>query len=214
MKISNNNQIERANVSGLKAGDFLQIRQNESGAMIEALFVGETKDGYFTITYPESAESLNIVPAPEKKIIARYLYNNSVYEFKSKIIKIVSDPVKLILIERPDFCFWCELRLIKRINCSVSTRVELKSETEAKGLSGVIKDINKNGCRCLFMLSDSTKNMFKNDEELLLIFPFPGVKGIQELPGHIRNIQIAEDQVSISVGIEFSSHQCWVPPYN
>lgn len=213
MKISNDNQIESTNVPGLKVGDFLQIRLKESGAMLKAVFVGEKKNEYFAITCPEYPKSLMIVLSPEKEIIARHLYNNRVYEFKSKVAKTVSEPVELILLAYPDSCHLRELRSVKRINCSVSTRVELKSETETKGLSGVIKDINKNGCRCLFTLSGAQKNVFKNDEELLLTFPFPGIKGIQELPGYIRNIQTAEDKASVSVGIEFSSHQYWAPPY-
>ena len=213
LKLSNNDQIENTNISSLKIGAFLQIRLKESKTMMKAVFVGKKKDEYFVITRSESPESSNVMLSPEKEIIARHLYNNRVYEFKSKIIKIISNPVELVLLDWPGSCHLRELRSIKRINCSVSTSVELKSETEAKGLSGVIKDINKNGCRCLFIFSDTIKNTFKNDEELLLTFAFPGTNGVQEVFGHIKNIQTAEDKVSINVGIEFSSHQWWAPPY-
>lgn len=213
MKISIDNQTTSTNNPGLKVGDFLQIRPKESNVMIKFFFVGEKKDEYFAIARSESSKSSNIAFSPEREIIARYLYSNKVYEFKSKIIKTVAEPINLMLIEPPDSCHLHELRSIKRINCSVSTRIELKSETEIKGVQGVIKDINKQGCRCLFMLSDTTKNIFKNNEEFLLTFQFPGIKGIQELPGRIKNIQTAEDKVSVSVGIEFCSHQCWAPPY-
>ena len=213
MKLSNNDQIENTNIPNLKIGDFLQIRLKESKTTMNSVFVGEEKDEYFVITRSELPESSNVMLSPGKEIIARHLYNNSVYEFKSKIIKIVSDPVELMLLECPGSYCLRELRSIKRINCSVSTSVELKSETEAKGLNGVIKDISKNGCCCLFMFSDTTKNRFKNNEALLLTFAFPGINGIQEVFGHIRNIQTAEDEVSINVGIEFSSHQWWAPPY-
>jgi hypothetical protein len=191
----------------LKRGALLKfVEEGKSGTM-EGLFIGPEDNSDFVVV-PLSENS------PQKKqgetLNAQCLFQDNMYEFKSRILEILNCPVLLWRIEVPTEVKKYDLRDHKRIQCSLSATIE--AIHKGQFVSGIIRDISKSGARCIFQLSDAAKSPFKVDEPITLRCTFPGIPGKQSTFGKITAVQKSENELSIS--IRFIESAWWVPPYH
>ena len=142
------------------------------------------------------------------RITVRYTFEGDIFEFTSKLKEIEYKPLVLLLLQYPDSVEKKELRCQKRISCFISTKMEVNNVTR----DGIIKDISKFGCRCVFDASAKLEKVLRIDDHIALGFGFPGIFDEQEILGKIKDIRRQESRLDL--GIEFSSIAWWVPPYD
>ncbi len=183
-------------------GSCLYFQQEEP---VRIILIGIKPERYIAVTVPlKEGRKVNL--RDRNKVLVYFPSGEKVYEFYSKVIKVIDDPIRYILLEYPEEIKIRERRRHKRIRCLVSAKVQYSGSKK----EGVIKDISKKGCRIVFPL-EKGDFLFKKDEPVIISCKFPGIPGEQEISGIIRNVTFSEDEMS--VGIEFDEFAWWAPPY-
>jgi c-di-GMP-binding flagellar brake protein YcgR len=195
----------------IETGTTLLIDIEGFECSFKSLFVGMKFNEYIVVT-PPSPEASDKAKIPEGAFLnVRYLCGGKSFSFQTRLIKMASNPVDLLLLSFPESIKSGEKRSQKRINCFLSAKVEFKTGEKGEVIHGVIKDISKTGCRFQFTVPESKKDLFKVDEEAILRCHFPGISGEQSALG--KFIDVLNLNGEISVGIQFSTMLWWVPPY-
>ena len=203
--------LDKENDIYIEIGTKLNMVIEGSKLSAESIFVGNKTGEYIVITPPSQIGSVRDELFKGNKVDIKYLYQGQILEFQTRLIEVIHEPIQLILLEYPKNVRERELRSQKRINCFVSAKIEVETEKNNGVITGVIKDISKSGCRFLIQSSKSAENMFRINELIALKCHFPGIVGEQEAFGRVLDIQKKDDEISI--GIQFSDIQWWVPPY-
>jgi c-di-GMP-binding flagellar brake protein YcgR len=192
----------------IETGTDLSLTVEGFDSSVQSTFVGKKSDQYIVITPPSEYNTIvkKLLQADQIKI--KYLFKGDIFEFKSKLTEISHTPLLLLLLQCPASVEKLELRGQKRISCFISAEVEINNEMK----NGVIKDISKSGCRCVFEASKKVEETVRIDDFIALNFSFPGIVDRQEIFGRIKDIQIKDGK--LDMGIEFESIAWWVPPYD
>lgn len=137
------------------------------------------------------------------KVVTRYLYRGSVFGFTSKLLGIVSEPIKLIVVEYPKVIEECNLRRHKRLSCLLSAKVKSGNSV----FDVTIIDISEAGCQIMIVNPKVVKiNMFDSnkskDEIIHIMVNLPGVHDKFIIPGEIKAVRKDPDKVKI--GMQFS----------
>jgi len=169
-----------------------------------AILIGMKPKQYIATTYPMP----DLFKKNTTDVLVYFCNGANVYEFNTKILRLLYDPVELILLKYPEYVSIREQRNYKRIKCLVSAKVYFKDKSRV--LEGIIKDISKKGCRIMFPIKTQEKKFYRG-EPVVIICKFPGIPGKQEITAIIRNI--VESDNDISIGIEFDELAWWAPPY-
>jgi len=196
----NNIYVETGAEMSLAAGDLCF-----SG---KCTFVGQSRDQYIVVTPPPNFPVHENDLLEADQIMVRYLFEGDIFEFTSKLIEIKYKPLMLLLLQYPVSVEKKELRSQKRSSCFISAKMEVNNETQ----DGIIKDISKFGCRCVFETSIKLEKALRIDDHIALGFGFPGIFDRQEILGKIKDIRRKESRLDL--GIEFASIAWWVPPYD
>ena len=195
----NNIYVETGTEMSLATGDL-----DFSG---KCTYVGRRENQYIVVTPPSNFSANENKLLQADRLMVRYLFEGDIFEFKSKLLEIKSNPLMLLLLQYPVSFEKKELRSQKRISCFISAKMEVNNELH----DGIIKDISKLGCRCVFETSVKLEKSMRIDDHIALGFGFPGIFDRQEILGKIKDIRMKEN--SLDVGIEFASIAWWVPPY-
>lgn len=191
----------------LKRGALLRFVDQEKGEITEGLFIGPEDNSDFVVV-PLSETML--MKKEGERLHVRCQFQGDMIEFRSTIVEIIDQPVRLWRIKVPTDVNTFDLRDHKRIQCSVSANIE--AVHEGQFVTGIIRDISKSGARCMFQRSESAENAFKIDQTITLRCAFPGIPGEQTTVGTIT--EILKSEAELSIGIQFTESVWWVPPYH
>ncbi len=200
--------IDKGNNVYVETGAEMSLAAGEIDFCGKCTFVGQKRDEYIVVTPPANFPALEKKLLQAGQIMVRYSFEGAIFEFTSKLKEINSKPLVLLLLQYPVSVKKKELRSQKRISCFLSAKMEVNNETQ----DGIIKDISKFGCRCVFETSGKLENALRIDEHIALAFGFPGIFDRQKIMGKIKDIRRKESR--LDVGIEFTSIAWWVPPYD
>lgn len=148
-----------------------------------------------------------IVQLPEKNWVktrlssgetlsARYVLSDDVFEFKTRIIRIIEDPDYLLFLDYPEDVKSCNIRSEKRVKCFLPVKMTLDTFC----LKGIIININPNGCLCTV-----DKDPFPDPctfEYLNLNLPY-GQSETLTIKAGIRSIR--KKGVQVSIGLMFEN---------
>lgn len=182
----------------LEIGIPIQLKMEGVAFPLQSVLVGMEIDEYLIIKIPAQYTNVKHKLITGVDIIVRYLYRGTVYGFQTKLIEIISKPVKLLFLEYPKIIEHYDLRSQKRAESIFPATIMIKDKTN----HGAIIDVSKNGCRC--SIQNSRKEPLppvQIDDEIVLNCKFPGVEGDREVLGKIKNIRRSRKELII--GVEF-----------
>lgn len=208
MAVKNIEMIDKKNSIYIETGTELSLTAEGLDLTVKCIYVGQKGDQYIVITPPGNINAVEKDLLRSQWIKIYYSLEGNILQFTSKLLEITSKPLKLLLMEYPASVEIQELRSQKRINCYISAEIEINNDIRA----GVIKNISKRGCRCVFEVAATNEDILQIDDRIVLNFNFPGIADKQEIQGTIKDIQVKEKQLEI--GLEFASIAWWVPPYD
>lgn len=200
--------IDKRNDIIIETGAEMSLAAEDLGFSGQCTFVGQRSDEYIVVTPPPNFPAFENKLLQADQITVRYLFEGDIFEFTSRLLEIKCNPLMLLLLQYPVSVEKKELRSQKRISCFISAKMEINNETH----DGIIKDISKFGCRCVFETSKKLEKAIRVDDHIALGFGFPGIFDRQEILGKIKDIRMKESR--LDVGIEFASIAWWVPPYD
>jgi len=190
----------------LEIGIHIQFKMEGVGFPLQSVLVGMEINEYLIIKIPGQYTNIKHKLVPGVDIVVRYLYQGTVYGFQTKLIEIISTPVKLLFLEYPKIIEHYDLRSQKRADSLFPATVKMKDKIN----HGAIIDVSKNGCRCHILNSrQETLPPVQIDDEIVLKCKFPGVQGDREVFGKIKNIKRSRKELIIGVeflGLEVEIH--------
>lgn len=192
----------------VETGTVMSLATGDLGFSGKCTYVGQREKQYIVVTPPPNFSANENKLLQADWIMVRYFFEGDIFEFRSKLLEIKYNPFVLLLLQYPVSVEKKELRSQKRISCFISVKMEVNNETH----DGIIKDISKFGCRCVFETSVKLEKALRIDDHIALGFGFPGIVNKQEILGNIKDIRMKESR--LDVGIEFASIAWWVPPYD
>ena len=183
----------------LEIGIPIQLKMEGVAFPLQSVLVGMEIDEYLIIKIPAQYTNVKHKLTTGVDIIVRYLYRGTVYGFQTKLIEIITKPVKLLFLEYPKIIEHYDLRSQKRAESIFPATITIKDKTN----HGAIIDVSKNGCRC-HILNSRREPLppVQIDDEILLKCKFPGVQGDREVFGRIKNIRRSRKELIL--GVEFS----------
>lgn len=208
MAAKNLEVIDQRNGVHIEIGAKMSLEVEDFGLNGKCTFIGQRSGQYIVVTPPPNYSALENKLRQADRIKARYSYEGDIFEFTSKLKEINYEPLTLLLLQYPVSVKKKELRSQKRINCFISTKMEVNNVT----IDGIIKDISKFGCRCVLETSAKLEKALKIEDHIALGFGFPGIFDRQEILGKIKDIRMKESRIDL--GVEFASIAWWVPPYD
>ncbi len=195
----------------IQTGAELSINLKGQKSIITAYYVGEKDRRHIVLTFSEDQSEYFKKSKDLIKITAQYSDNGVRYEFSSRILDVLDEPVHLALLEYPSETLQVNKRSSDRINCLISTRLESRPEKDSSPMGGVIKNINKTGCLCILNTMKDEQVSFSKGDRINLTCQFPGLVGEQSACGRV--VRILKDKKDIVIGIHFDEKIWWVPPY-
>jgi hypothetical protein len=165
---------------------------------VNSYFVGMEVDEYIAIKYPTPFPTVKHKIFPGTEFIIRYLFKGSIYAFQTKVIDIITKPVRLVFLEFPKMVADRNIRSSKR------TRAFIPGELKTNRFQSyiVIVDLSKKGCRLQFLSPTKDREKIpRKDDTISINCQFPGIGGEKAVQGIIRNFEKKKD--FLTLGVEF-----------
>ncbi len=136
-------------------------------------------------------------------VIIRYLCDGYIYGFKTEVLNMIYNPVKLIFFAYPDKIEEYNVRSNPRYNCILPGEIKTGSDT----VMLIIMDISKNGCGCAVKTSgvNNKEQLFKSFEmnsKIDLIIQLPGMEENLGVNGTIMHVSLLDDSIRFGVMFE------------
>ena len=161
---------------------------------VNSIFVGMLKDEFLIITLPNRYKSVKNKLFAGNKMVIKYVFDGSVFAFQTDVLEIITNPINALAVEYPKVVQQQELRILKRKNVVIPSRIQTRTET----IPVVVFDINKKGC-CFKV--QGNKISLAPGNFLTIHCQFPGILGEISTKAYIRNIR--KEQQYLSIGAEF-----------
>jgi len=183
--------------SGVEVGTTLSVEIPGVPTRFSSKLVGLDADQFLIIKLP-ATPGIRQTLVPGLDIVIRFVSNGSIIGFKSSIIQIHFEPLRIGFLAFPFYAERISLRKQKRVQCFFETRATIR-ESE---FEGAILDINTKGCR--FSVDDSrggSKQLATIEKGNTAVLSVPQL-GSDPIGGKIANIWY--DSGLYSFGIEFT----------
>ncbi len=186
-------------------GTELNIEFKELESRFKSSLLGIVPSKYVIAQIPEIISNDFVVKCNRKKggdVVVRYLYDGSVYGFKSKYIGITPDPINLMILQYPNEIEACNIRKDERVNCILPGKLKIGEDVQDVS----ILDLSASGCQVAIINSDVDLERIGSElsanDRLQLLVQVPG-----EGKGLIMNAihkNVRRDNLRLSVGVQFS----------
>ena len=178
----------------IDVGAHLHVQVGQSSRRLESVFVGSRAGRYLIVSAPRGLGGR--APAVGTPVIVRYLHQGNAYGFKAGVLEAVSSPEPLWFLSHPRQMETFHLRAYPRVNCLLPARLILDDRV----MDGSVVDISRTGARHRVSRGEGmTVLTDRIGRSAVLEVQLPGVDGYTRLPGHLRNVDISRDQVSLGV---------------
>lgn len=131
-------------------------------------------------------------------VIVRYIYNGSVFGFRSFVSTVATSPERLVFIAHPAHVEEYNIRAAPRLDCFVPAVLEF---AQSVACEGTISDMSKTGCQVLIRSEHFGESPPAHGDEVTLKFRLPGREQDLSLQGEVRRID--QDGERLRIGIAF-----------
>ncbi|MBN2809785.1 MAG: flagellar brake protein [Deltaproteobacteria bacterium] len=191
--------------AAVELNTMLQIQVQGHPGRLKSYLVGKEEDHYLILKAPVVKNAAELF-VKDKELIVRYVYQGRVFGFKAPIMIYLAETFNIIFVEFPKNIEDHNLRIHKRVECSLPARLEVLTDHQNRELRfrGIIGDLSKGGCKATFSLKEMewTKEQLKINSEVALFLSLPGVESELVVQGTVRSI--LQDCNALSLGISFS----------
>lgn len=129
---------------------------------------------------------------------ASFLADDVYHQFRARFERLISDPVRAVVLNAPEEVIHIEQRMLPRTPCSVAARVDIR-----KSLEGTISDISPKGCRIELPVGSLGRIPLEVGDRLRLRLRAPGSQHGYIVEGQVRNI--AHSDVVAEAGVRFDN---------
>ncbi len=197
MEFQNFDQLAEINNIIIEIGTKLHLEIEGVSYPVVSVFVGMSFNEYVVIKIPTHINSIKEKLFSGNSIVVKYIFKGTVFAFQTDLIEMLTAPVRALILRYPKIVQNHELRGTKRNKCFIPTNLIVRKNKK----KGVIKDINKSGCRCLLKIKQDERKFFQINDEIALSSKFPGIAKEQLIVGNIKNIRPVGRELDL--GIEF-----------
>jgi len=125
--------------------------------------------------------------APGTVFSASYLADDVYHQFRARFERLITDPIRAIVLNTPDEVVNIEQRMLPRTPCSVPARVDIR-----KTLAGTICDISSKGCRIEMPVGEDAPIPLEVGDRVRLRLRAPGSQHGYIVEGQVRNVVSTE----------------------
>lgn len=186
----------------IEHGIKLSIEFKGLEARITSKVVGVEEDDYIILKMPPGhtlGEAVHKLYT-NSIFVARFMNKGTIYGFQSSIIKVLTDPKKVIFIEYPKKIETHDMRSSKRVDCYLPATIE----SEKGKMVGNIVDLSKSGCLVIIDAAKVIISMvMQTDIEVNISFHIPGVEEL--IVASAQQKSIRKDSKNVSIGLSFDN---------
>jgi hypothetical protein len=185
----------------------LQLEVEGSARKMTSVSVGYVPGKCVIVKHPSTGGGISDGLFAGSKVVVRYRIDEDVFGFRSQLIGVTREPIKLLFLDYPRFVARCDLRGARRMPLSLPaqllvTRFGFTGCIPGSVHAGVLRDISRSGC-CFTMgrESDRASSPLALEDKVLLRLQLPGNESQMDIPGEARRIE--HDSENSTVGIRF-----------
>lgn len=150
------------------------------------------KVGAYLIVDVSGAEPDTAFLTTKETIQVRYVNQDDIFRFPSRVLMTLDQPDHLVFLHYPDKVESCNVRSHKRVDCFMQIHVKSNGRRDP----AVITNISAKGCLCSMDRFPSWEKISGRKVELL--FPY-GDSELLTLPGEVKSTQIQGPQIKLGV---------------
>ena len=187
----------------IPCGTPLNIDMDDVSVPVTSVLAGMNKCLFVAITPPEPYAMIKHKLFSGNPMVIRFVHEGAVLAAQTKVMDVITKPIKLVFLDYPQKVVSRDLRQQKRINCYIPARIIIRSHRQ----DGLIQDITEGGCRFV-VKTDRALNRVQNipqpqkGDEAALTIQFPGINGVHVAIGTVMNITKKKSYVYF--GIRFT----------
>jgi len=130
---------------GLTIGSYVHVALEGIGSC-RGLFVGMEQGQYLLVKLPMLAGIGNKL-YKKNHIIIRYVHGGNIYGFRSTLIGLIRESIRLVIFAYPKMVESINLRKEERFICILPASMHFAGDLEERdGLAGFISDLSSGGC--------------------------------------------------------------------
>ncbi len=183
----------------------LQIQIDGYPKRMKSFLVGREEGRYLILKIPAVLDNPAEIFAENKELTVRYVYQGSVFGFKTAVELTVINKFNVVFVKFPGKIEDHNLRAHKRFDCSLPARLEVITRHLNRQLrfKGIIGDISKGGCRATISMQELewVKEPLKIQSVIQIYLALPGVEGELFLQGAVRSM--VQDENGLALGVQF-----------
>lgn len=193
----------RENSISLKNGEEVKIEVPHIQTPLKSTMIGVFENQFFIITTPPSFSLMEKMISSEHRVIIKYIQEGRLWMFKSRLLKTIDSPARLLFLEYPTVIHYHELRKTKRTTIFVPCTFHQQDKPEHYG---ALIDLSTSGglCRIKNRRETNPPSIDVNNRIQLRCL-LPGTKEEQKIDGIVRNLE--KDSFSTKIGVEFENLQ-------
>lgn len=179
----------------IELGTSLLIETGKKNKALSGKLIGMKVGSYVIVDVSGAEQDISALPK-EEKVQVRYVNQDDIFNFSSRILMTLDQPDNLIFLHYPDTVESCNIRSNKRVDCFMQIHVKSAGRRDP----AVITNISAKGCLCSMDRFPSWETI--SNQKIELVFPY-GDQELLTLPGEVKSTRIKGTQIKL--GIEFDT---------
>jgi hypothetical protein len=187
--------VEIAKGYRIAVGTPLQIRIEGIDFTFNSTFEGVADGGHLLIEFDPHMRLFQTRLKPGDYFSAHYLSEDDVYHlFKARFDGLTTGLPTQVILQHPQEVMNIERRSMKRLDCTVEARVEIRKNLEVH-----LRDINQKGCRLVADLAHHDIAYLSPSDRVRLRLRAPEGQHGYIVEGQVRNVVVRDDKLEAGV---------------
>lgn len=163
---------------------------------LASYLVGMDTEHYLIIKTPRPYPTIKSKLYEGNPCIVKYLFQDTVFAFQTRIVGSLTTPDRLIFLEYPRIFQHLDLRDFQRIECVIPTKIKVNKEEK----EGSLVDVSAQGCRVQIPIYPGDRMpVAAINEGVCLAAQFPDGDGELEIRARVRNVRKSRHEIVLGV---------------